>query len=77
MRRFGMLLTAIGLLVGLAVSLALIAGVTMPGVPWLVTVGLVKLSYIASVGLIASGAVLRKLAKRAEEEAKRERLPAG
>lgn len=62
------------MLVGIAVSLALIAGVTMPGLPWLVTVGLVKLSYIASVGLIAAGAVLKRLAKRAEDDARRERL---
>jgi hypothetical protein len=70
MRLFGSVLLALGVLLGLAVALAMALGVTIPGVSWLVAVGLVKLTLIAAGGLIAAGAVLQRLAKRAEDREK-------
>ena len=72
MRSLGTLLLALGVLLGMAMGLGLLAGISLPGLPWLVAVGLVKLALVASVGLIAGGAVLHRLARRADE---RERLP--
>jgi hypothetical protein len=42
-------------------------------VSWLVAVGLAKLTLIASGGLIAAGAVVQRLAKRADDRARLER----
>ena len=71
MRLFGSVLLALGVLLGLAVALGMALGVTIPGVSWLIAVGLIKLTLVAAGGLIAAGAVLQRLAKRAED---RERL---
>ena len=71
MRPLGTLLLALGALLGTLVGIGLLLGVQVPGVPWLVAVGLVKLTLIASCGLMAGGAVLHRLARRSEE---RERL---
>jgi hypothetical protein len=70
MRPFGMLLLALGVLLGTLVGVGLLFGVQVPGVSWLVAVGLVKLTLIASGGLIAAGAVLQRLARRADERAR-------
>jgi hypothetical protein len=70
MRPLGSILMATGVLVGVLVGFALLTGITMPGVPWLVAVGLVKLTLFASVGLLAAGATLHRLARRSEERAK-------
>jgi hypothetical protein len=43
----------------------------MVGLSWLIAVGLVKLTFVSSLGLIAGGAVLQRIANRSEE---RERL---
>jgi hypothetical protein len=71
MRPLGTLLLVLGALIGSMVGVALLFGVQLPGLPWLVALGLVKLTLIASGGLMAGGAVLHRLARRAEE---RERL---
>lgn len=52
MRPLGSVLMAAGIAVGALVGLGLMAGVTIPGVPWLIAVGLVKLTLLASVGLM-------------------------
>jgi hypothetical protein len=67
MRPLGSLLLALGVLLGIGVGVGLLLGVQLPGVPWLVAVGFVKLALIASAGLMAGGAVLRRLAKRNDE----------
>ncbi|MGQ0646220.1 MAG: hypothetical protein ACT4P7_01545 [Gemmatimonadaceae bacterium] len=64
MRVLGPLLTALGILIGVAVSLAIIAGVPLPGIPWLLAVGLAKVGYLAAGGFIAAGAVVTRLARR-------------
>lgn len=71
MRRFGAVLLAMGVLLGLAVGVGMLAGVKINGVHWLVAVGMIKLTLLAAVGLISAGAMLQRLGKRAEE---RERL---
>ena len=70
MRPLGTLLFALGILIGCAVGVGLLVGVQVPGLSWLVAVSLVKLTLIASGGLIAGGAVLHRLARRAEERAR-------
>lgn len=71
MRGLGNVLMGIGAGLGIAVGVGMAAGVGFPGLSWLLVVGLVKLTLLGAVGMIASGAVLRRLANRAEE---RERL---
>jgi hypothetical protein len=67
MRGLGNLLLALGVLVGVIVSAAMLAGISLPGVPWLVAVGLVKLALVSSGGLMAAGAVCLRLANRADQ----------
>ena len=45
--------------------------IQLVGLSWLIAVGLAKLTFVAALGLVAGGAVLQRLARRAEE---RERL---
>jgi hypothetical protein len=67
MRSIGNVLLALGVALGCAVGVGLLLGVSVPGVSWLVAVGLTKLTLIAAGGLIAGGAVLQRLASRAED----------
>jgi hypothetical protein len=71
MRLLGGVLLALGVGIGIAVALGMLVGIDIPGVSWLVAVGLVKLTLIASGGLIAAGAVLQRLARRSDD---RERI---
>ena len=73
MRALGTTLLVLGALIGAAVGIGMLLGVSVPGVSWIVAVGLVKLTLIASGGLMAAGAVLHRLARRAED---REQLTA-
>jgi hypothetical protein len=77
MRVLGNLLVALGVLLGVLVASAMLFDVTPPGLPWLVAVGIAKLTLITSGGLMAGGAVLGRLARRAEEREDRTRLGAG
>jgi hypothetical protein len=74
MRPLGTLLLALGALLGTVVGVGILLGVQLPGLSWLVAVGMVKLALIASGGLMAGGAVLIRLARRADE---RDRLGTG
>ena len=71
MRRFGQFLMGLGAAVGVAVALAMFAHFGIVGVPWLVNVALAKLGLVASLGLIAGGAVSVRLANRHDQQ----RLP--
>ncbi len=73
MRPLGALLLTLGVLLGGAVGIGILLGVQLPGLSWLVALGLAKLTLIAAGGLMASGAVLIRLANRADE---RDRLDA-
>jgi len=66
MRRLGQLLMLLGVGIGGAVGLAILFHLSVPGVSWLVAVGLAKLSLAASVGLLGAGATLQRLAARRE-----------
>jgi hypothetical protein len=70
MRLLGTLLLVLGCLLGCAVGVGLLLGVEVPGVSWLIAVGLVKLTLIASGGLMAGGAVLHRLARRVDERSR-------
>lgn len=67
MRRIGQLLMLLGAGVGILVALAMLLGITVNGVPWLVAVGLGKLTLAASAGLMATGAFVQRLASRRRE----------
>jgi hypothetical protein len=72
MRRIGSLLIILGALVGAIVGVLMLGNVQVaPGTSWLVVVALTKLTLIAAGGLMAGGAVLRRIGLRQEE---RERL---
>jgi hypothetical protein len=73
MRRFGQVLAVLGLLVGGAAAIAISFPIHVVGISWLIAVGLIKLTFGASLGLMAGGALLQRIAKRTEE---RERLSA-
>jgi hypothetical protein len=67
MRVVGTILLVLGALLGCAVGIGMLFGVTVPGVSWLVAVGLVKLTLMASGGLMAVGAVVQRLARRTKD----------
>lgn len=67
MRRIGQFLMLLGLGLGGVVGLALLLHVSLPGVSWLVAVGLAKLTLAAAGGLLAGGAVIQRVAARHEE----------
>ena len=69
MRRFGQFLALVGLLVGGAAALALSVPMHIGGISWLIAVGLVKLTFATSLGLIAGGAVFQRIAKRNDKRA--------
>ena len=62
----------LGVAVGIAVALAMLAHLGVAGAPWLVNVALAKMGLVASGGLIAGGAVSMRLANRREQS---NRLP--
>ena len=57
----------LGATVGCATGIAMIAGWNPFHLPWLLSVGMVKLILLAAVGLMGGGAVLTRLARRARE----------
>jgi hypothetical protein len=65
-------LLGLGVVVGGAVGVAMLTGVSLAGVSWLVAVGVAKLTLIASAGLMAGGALCLRLDHR-----ERKRLAAG
>lgn len=67
MRRLSMVLMGLGVTVGVGLSAAMLLHLGIPGVHWLILVGLAKLTLAGSLGLIAAGAVVRRLAIRAEQ----------
>ena len=73
MKRFGQVLMWAGASIGVAVALATATHVGLAGVPWLVNVAFAKLAFIGAGGLMAGGAVVRRLALR--QEARRLRSP--
>ena len=66
MKPLGSVLMITGVLIGFAVGIGMLAGVSIPGVSWFIAVGLVKLTLFAAVGFIGVGATLHRLAARAD-----------
>lgn len=59
---------ALGVIVGLGGAAAFMVGLHVSGVvPWLVTIGLAKLTLVAASGLMFGGAALQRLARRSEQ----------
>jgi hypothetical protein len=67
MRRFGKVLEILGVIIGGVAALGVLPSVNLSGIPWLMAVGLVKLTLAASLGMIATGAVLQRIARLSEE----------
>jgi hypothetical protein len=67
MRGLSAVLMGLGVLLGAGVSAAMLLHLDIPGLHWIVLVGLAKLTLVGSLGLIAAGAVVRRLAIRAEQ----------
>jgi NhaP-type Na+/H+ or K+/H+ antiporter len=68
LRTIGQLLMILGVAVGGAVGLALLFHLSIPGVPWLLAVGLAKLTLAGSAGLLGAGAFMQRLANRHDEQ---------
>jgi hypothetical protein len=58
------MLMAVGLLVGLALTLFLVAGGHALGLTWLASVAVAKLSFVSSIGLMGCGAALHRLDRK-------------
>lgn len=67
MRRFGQLLMGLGLAVGGIVGLGILVGLNWPDLPWFLRVGIAKLGLFGSAGIMTAGAVITRLARRAEQ----------
>jgi len=63
-----------GAAVGIAIGAAIGLGISLPGIPWLIAVGLIKLTLLGAGVLMGSGAFLVRLSGR---QADRSRLPSG
>ena len=66
MRRIGNALLWGGAVVGVLSGVWLWFGPGAGGLPWFVGIGLIKLTFAAGLGLIASGAVALRMANRAD-----------
>ena len=66
MRKFGDVLMAMGAALGVVLTAAMVFRSALPAMPWLLMVGMFKLGFAGAVGVIAAGAVVRRLAWRAE-----------
>ena len=65
MKRVGHALMGLGGIVGVAAAVWVAIGLDRDGLPWLVSVALVKLTVLASFGLVAAGATLLRLSRPA------------
>ena len=67
MKALGSALMAIGFLIGVALAIAVGADVRVNGVPFLVAVGLAKLTFVTALGFLGTGAAVRRLGVRNEQ----------
>jgi hypothetical protein len=70
MKRIGAALLVLGALVGVTAGLWVMIGLETLTLPWLVSVGLVKLIIVASLGIMGAGAVMTRIAKKAEQRSR-------
>jgi len=73
MRRLAAILMGLGVVLGAGVSAAMLLHLRIAGLHWLILVGLAKLTLAGSLGLIAAGAVVRRLAVRRDARVALER----
>ncbi|HEY0997855.1 MAG TPA: hypothetical protein VGD77_17830 [Gemmatimonadaceae bacterium] len=64
MRRVSQLLMSAGALLGAGVAAAMAAHLGAPGASWIINVALAKLTLVAAGGLLASGAMVGRMARR-------------
>lgn len=57
----------VGAVIGIAVGAAIGLHISLPGVPWLVAVGLAKLTLLGSGVLMGAGAFVERLSRRQGE----------
>jgi hypothetical protein len=74
LKPLGRTLMVTGAAVGIAVGVGIGLGISLPGIPCLIAVGLVKLTLLGSGVLMGTGAFLERLSGRKQE---RDRLPPG
>jgi hypothetical protein len=67
-RPLGTVLMIGGLVLGIGVGVAIIAGPQLFSLPWMISVGLAKLTLLASGGLMGAGAICHRLAAREEQK---------
>ena len=67
MRKLGQFLTTLGLALGSTICIGLLLPIHLAGVSWLIGLGLTKLAFAASGGLMAGGAVLIRAGTRNAE----------
>ena len=67
MKRLGAVLMYLGLAVGAAGGIWLAVGLEKVQLPWLVSVGLIKLIVVVSFALMGVGAVLTRRARKREQ----------
>lgn len=78
MRTVGNVLMGVGLVLGAGLGIGLLIGhwpVWIQSLPWLAAVGLAKVTFVGALGLLASGAVLRRLAITHDDRARLGRAP--
>jgi hypothetical protein len=71
-RRFGQLLALLGLALGGLLGVGLMLPGHLTGIAWLAAVGIAKFTFVSSLGLIAGGAILQRIAN---QRARRAALP--
>ena len=64
----------VGAAIGIAIGASIGLGISLPGIPLLIAVGLIKLTLLGSGVLMGSGAFMVRLSRRHE---KQDRLPPG
>jgi hypothetical protein len=67
LKGIGSALITLGALLGVAVGIAMLTGVQVISVPWLIAVGIAKLTLFGSGALMAGGAVCLRLDRRRRE----------
>jgi len=67
MKRLGSALMMVGLLIGVVLGIAVTTDVRVNGLPFLVAVGLAKITFVTALGFMGTGAAIRRLGVRNEQ----------
>jgi hypothetical protein len=66
-KRLGSFLMAIGLVIGVILGIAVITDIRVNGLPFLLAIGLAKLTFVTALGFLGAGAAVRRLGVRNEQ----------